>query len=443
MKITCKFSKKWYNISDNIKKGLKEMKMTSKVLALALISSLLITGCSAKSANQKNELQSQTNQTQDLENEEVEFNTIEEEFDAFPSVPLLEFNDYSSLTKHLSSQGKKLEKLLESSNKEYISAGEGLAVVSANDTYFAYDQEYKERFNYEFNVPQLGGFGSIYFNLTKEYHRDDEINLEDAYFKMFVKTITSIDKTITEDALIKLINELKSSESSNETVKLYEDINNDVSNVVSVSVNDGKLTISCNIEQLYSLELKEITKKTYNTVSDFKNKANDYVNSTGEAYENIKLNSGPLDATYSINYDANYEGNLYEKYNFSMNYAANEAKAESENSKVRALENKIPDEIKSIMPQFVAIIKEHSGVNLTDYITIDELINIFDAYKLSDPFYTYLPIYGGSGDDLYTASITVDYVQDTSYHPYEINPAHHYLSISLYTGVKAEGKERL
>lgn len=411
---------------------------TIKTASTLIVLSSILTGCTNNTNNDET-LSSVVSSENTVETSAVETSTIE---NIISPIQSLEGLSYNELYKKVSEGGKKLENLLKKFNIDHFKSTDNLSVYSTENTYQEYNVDYTKKIAYNYFM-KADFTGNISFEMIKTGHRDDAISMDDGYFEIFYQTAKLYDSSLTKEELMQQIDELRLSD-SDKTVVLYEDDYSTENELLKIAAYDTKIKLEINIQQPLTLEMPEPLTSEYATVTEFEQIKNNYSRDVNDYTDREMLSSSSLMPSTTISYSNTLEGDLSEEYVFDLSYLVDESKAESELTSERVEEMKIPQEIKDLMPKFIDIIKEHTNVNLVDYITTEQLLAEIDASLLCEAL-------GGSRKTIiplptkneYANNLTSSYLGDLSWSGLVDYPASNSISISILKNVTAEGKSRL
>lgn len=411
---------------------------TIKTASTLIVLSSILTGCTNNTNNDET-LSSVVSSENTVETSAVETSTIE---NIISPIQSLEGLSYNELYKKVSEGGKKLENLLKKFNIDHFKSTDNLSVYSTENTYQEYNVDYTKKIAYNYFM-KADFTGNISFEMIKTGHRDDAISMDNGYFEIFYQTAKLYDSSLTKEELMQQIDELRLSD-SDKTVVLYEDDYSTENELLKIAAYDTKIKLEINIQQPLTLEMPEPLTSEYATVTEFEQIKNNYSRDVNDYTDREMLSSSSLMPSTTISYSNTLEGDLSEEYVFDLSYLVDESKAESELTSERVEEMKIPQEIKDLMPKFIDIIKEHTNVNLVDYITTEQLLAEIDASLLCEAL-------GGSRKTIiplptkneYANNLTSSYLGDLSWSGLVDYPASNSISISILKNVTAEGKSRL
>lgn len=413
-----------------------------KKISVLILSSLLLIGLTACSSNKDNNPQlNNSNPSSTVE----PVDTIE------PQSKELHFTNYNDAYNHISEEGTKLINLLDKVGINYNSSSNNHFIISPEDSYEMYTRMYTQRFEF---IKKMDGFSSdnsaILFEMVKEYHIQDDLTVDDSYFQLFYNIVKKYDNSFTPESLATKINDAKS---NNEDLTFYSGENE----IVTFYIKETSFILKAELREIFTLDKIEAESTNFKTVSEFFDKSNKYnINSDGYSisdniYFRESLNEPVHNTNYSIYYYQSQEGDLSESYTFDLTFDPKEEVVidESTGKTYTKLYDRLPNEIKSVIPQFFDIISEHVEFNIRDYITEEQFIGEIDtmmlsrAYSYSDSDNTYIGVPSFYKPNQLDTNLSISYSPYSEYEAPEFRDSRENISISITKPVIAEGKSVL
>ncbi len=417
-----------------------ERKSKKKKLLIPIISlTLLLSGCSNN--NERTGLE--------LQNTAVDIPTEAATETQEPKTP--HFETYTEVYNYLTEEGTKLETFLKNNKVEYKKSTNNHLIMSKDTVYEMYDKKYGQYFEYDKKIDYVEKNGKINLEMNKQYHAQDEIIADDAYFKLFYGVAKVYDNTLIEKELLDEINEARINQ---QDITIYEA----EEGVISFNTSETECEISATVNNEFTLgEIgTEGETTTYETVSDFKDKYNKYrvredEYSTEEfAYNDVKIGNSLKNVGYRINYARIDTGELSETYMFDLMYdpSANIIVDEFGNRTIDIYMT-IPKDVKETIPEFFDIINEHAEIDIRKYMTEEQFIGEIEylmAVNRNVDENGYFRISDNGNLSLYTSPLPGNkqiglylYTEDI----YEDLRAHEGIRIEIEKKVIAEGKSVL